>query len=487
MTRKRCTVQELPLNSAVLLLAATILIGQPARCQQQSPSAQATASVINVVATDKHTRAPVDGLTQGDFEVFDDRVLVNVSSFVHSPSANLRPLSLWLVLQCPEEHPYFDFVSAGSGFLRGKVEALTAALQQLPVQETVGVAHWCDDGKSWIDLLPTTDRIAPTQSLNAVLNSPAVPIGTSLGEDALHDMVLRVRDASRLAGPGALPIVIFFYGDHSGMHHDEVNDLLDRPLGPLPMVYGINNGVIRVQKTPITDQYTQMYVVHFLGDQTGGQVLSNVHGDYAKELQQIVGELHGRYEIGFVPRNANGKRHELKVRFSEEARNKYKSVELRVAPQFLAAGQDLQSRDMQAALIQAIQSPVAYTEIAFDASGRLATSDAPAQFRVYINPDSLSWATLENGDRKTVLFLAVAGVSTQGSVIGQQIKQFEVQKTKEDQATAARKGVIVSFSFAVPRDADRVRFVLRDPSSGHLGSFELPSKRIVPSESIRPQ
>ena len=486
MTHARCRGREFTIHLAVLLLAFITISGRPARDQQQNPSTRAPATIINVIATDKHTGASADGLAQEDFEVFDDRALVKVSYLAHASSAELRPLSVWLVLQCPEEHPYYDFVSAGSGFLRGKVEALSAVLQQLTVEDTVGVAHWCDDGKSGIDLLPTTDRTAPIQSLNAVLNSPAVPIGTSLGEDALHDMVLRVRDTSRLSAPAGLPVVIFFYGDHSGMHHDEVNDLLDRPLGPLPIVYGINNGVVRVQKTPLTDSYTQMYVVHFLGDETGGQVLSNVHGDYAKELEHILSQLHGRYEIGFVPTNPNGKRHELKVRLTEEARKKYKSVELRVAPTFIAAVQDLQSDEIQAALFHAIQSPAAHTEIAFDASGKSGASDAPAQFRVYINPDTLSWVALENGDRKTVVYLAVAGVSTQGSVVAPQAKQFEVQKTKAEQATAAQKGVILSFNYVVPGEAERVRFVVSDGSSGHLGSFELPTKRITPSASIRP-
>ena len=190
----------------------------------------------------------------------------------------------------------------------------------------------------------------------------------------------------------------FFYGDHSGMHHDEANDMLDQPLGPLPIVYGINNGAVSVQRLPLTNQYTQMFVVHFLSERTGGQVLSNWHGDYAGELERIVRELHGRYELGFIPQDADGKHHELKVRLTEKARKKSGSVDLRFAPEYVASPQGAQSPESQigAALLQTIQTSAPYTEIPFDATGRYKAPNSSAQFRVYVDPNSLSWSALEN-------------------------------------------------------------------------------------------
>jgi hypothetical protein len=37
---------------------------------------------------------------------------------------------------------------------------------------------------------------------------------------------------------------IFLYGDHSGMYHRQVAELLNPSLGPMPIVYGINNGAV---------------------------------------------------------------------------------------------------------------------------------------------------------------------------------------------------------------------------------------------------
>jgi hypothetical protein len=66
------------------------------------------------------------------------------------------------------------------------------------------------------------------------------------------------------------------------------------------------------------------------------------------------------------------------------------------------------------------------------------------------------------------------------------VKRFELQKTKAEQTNAA-KGLVLNLSYAVPADADRVRFVLRDSATGRLGSFELPVKRIAAAQPIRSQ
>jgi hypothetical protein len=282
--------------------------------------------------------------------------------------------------------------------------------------------------------------------------------------------------------------MIFLYGDRSGMHHDQAEDMLDQPLGPLPIVYGINNGAVSIQRLPVTDKYTQMFVAHFLADRTGGRVLSSVRGNYAGDLEQILAELHGRYEIGFVPPAAIGKRYALKVKLSEEGRKKTKSVELSFAPELVAAAPDPEAPEieMAATLVEAIRSGSAYTEIAFDASGSYQGGGLVAQFRVYIDPDSLSWKTMEDCGRKATVSVIVGGESADSKVIDYQAKEFEAMQTKAEQAGATRKAVILSIDYEVPAEAVRIRVVTRDAASGRLGSFELPAKRIHGVAGSRP-
>jgi hypothetical protein len=459
-----------------------------ARSARGDLTAGAAPVILEVMATDKRAHAPAEGLTQDDFEIIEDRGVAHISSFAHGSEGSLRPLSLWFVLQCPEEHSYFNWVSNGSGFMKGKTATLTPVLKKLNERDTVGVAHWCDNGEFGIDLLPSTDRVAPQNVLDAVLNATRTDIGGTPGENALHDLVIRVRDTARRLTPKAQPVMIFLYGDRSGMHHDQVEDMLDQPLGPLPIVYAINNGAVSIQRLPVTDKYTQMFVAHFLADRTGGRVLSSVRGNYAGDLEQILAELYGRYEIGFVPSATIGKHYELKVKLSEEARKKIKSVEFSFPPKLVAAAPDQEAAEieMAATLVQAIKSGSAYTEIAFDASGSYQNRGLTAQFRVYIDPHSLSWKAMEDGGRKATVSVIVGGESTDNKVIDYQAKEFEALQTKVEQAGAARKAVILSIDYEVPAEAVRIRVVTRDAASGRLGSFELPVNRIHGVAKSRP-
>ena len=402
------------------LLAVLTATGSPSelsvRAREQDSTQKLSSMTIEVIATDKRTKLPAEGFTPEDFEVSNDRRKLEIHSVGRASESSLRPLSFWFAVQCPEEHSYYNWVSNGSGFMRTKTEPFKPILQTLHAADTVGVAHWCDDGKFGVDLLPTGDRSAPVKALDTVLNAPSVSIGTIAGGDALHDMVLRVREISQRATPGAVPVLIFFYGDHSGMFHNEAEDMLDRPVGQLPIVYGINNGAVSVQRLPLTDQYTQMFVVHFLSEKTGGQVLSSARGDYAAEFEHIVHELYGRYELGIVPQDESGKHRELLVKLSETGRKKSQPIELRFPTAYVSDSQAPQSHEMltAAALLQAINASTSYSEIPFDTSGKFTTADSAAQFRVFIDPSSLSWSDSERGDRKALLAIAIAGITPEG-------------------------------------------------------------------------
>jgi hypothetical protein len=411
--------------------------------------------------------------------VLEGHDAAHINSFAAGSDARARPVALWFVVQCPLERAYTNWISYGSGFMKGKTASFAPVLNKLGERDTVAVAHWCDNGEFGLDLLPSLDRGAPQRSLDAVLDSPRARVSTTPGEVALHDVVMKIRDTARQATPNAQPVIIFLYGDHSGMHHDQVQELLDDTVGPLPIVYGINNGAVSIRNLPVTNEWTQMYVVHFLADRTGGRVLSSMRGNYAGDLEQILDEVRGRYEIGFVPEAAAGRRYDVKVKLSDAGRKKLKAVNLSYAPELMASADGPQSEqsEMTVSLVLAMRSGATYNAVAFDASGKNNGGEAAAQFRLYIDPQSLTWKAAENGDAKTTVSVVIGGVTAEGMVTDHQVKEFEARQTKAEQG-GARKAVILGINYAVAPDAARVRIVVRDGISGHLGSFELPVKQI---------
>jgi hypothetical protein len=170
--------------------------------------AGAAPVILEVIPTDKRTHGPAEGLTQDDFEIVEGRSVAQITSLAHGSEGARRPLSLWLVVQCPEEHSYSSWVSNGSGFMKGKTTTLTPVQTNLNARDTVGVAHWCDNGEVGVDLLPSTDRVAPQNVLDAVLNTTRTNVARIPGVNALHNMVIRVRDTARRLTPKALPVII---------------------------------------------------------------------------------------------------------------------------------------------------------------------------------------------------------------------------------------------------------------------------------------
>ena len=62
--------------------------------------------------------------------------------------------------------------------------------------------------------------------------------------------------------------------------------------------------------------------------------------NYASALQEILRQLHFRYELGFKPEILNGKRHELRVELVGAARGKYNIVRLRYRGAYVPVGSD---------------------------------------------------------------------------------------------------------------------------------------------------
>lgn len=73
----------------------------------------------------------------------------------------------------------------------------------------------------------------------------------------------------------------------------------------------------------------QKEVAHYIATETGGEYLSVTPETYATGLEEILRQLHSRYELGFKPEALDGKRHQLRVKLADAVRSKHKGVRLR--------------------------------------------------------------------------------------------------------------------------------------------------------------
>jgi hypothetical protein len=119
--------------------------------------------LVDVIALKKGL--PDKGLKRDDFQIFDDGHPVSIKTFDSGAQFTTRPLALWFVVQCNMR----GYEAKGSGLFTGQISRFQPALTYVEKQDGVAVAHWCDDGRSELDLLPTKNVDEVTTVVEQVL------------------------------------------------------------------------------------------------------------------------------------------------------------------------------------------------------------------------------------------------------------------------------------------------------------------------------
>jgi len=304
-----------------------------ATAQAPTIRVQSSLVLVDVITQDRKSGLPVRDFKKGDFRLFDNRHEVRVATFDAGARYDTRSITLWLVVICNESGlPKFG---ASAEFL-GQEAFFRPALNHLEPHDSVGIAHWCDNGASQLDLLPTEDRDKAIQELSEALKPIPFEGGTSAsdeaGEQAFRKLIrLIIRDAYR-RNPKPLPVIVFLHGDHTGQPHGELNKLVDDFLETSGIVFGI-----RDYRSPNLHFIIgeQAKIMHYMAKHTGGQYFSTSSSEYERTLETILMQLHFRYQLGFIPLAIDGKRHELRVELTREAKAGHKGLRLRYRPEYI--------------------------------------------------------------------------------------------------------------------------------------------------------
>jgi len=307
---------------------------QQPRAGTQVPTIRVQSSLVlvDVITRDLKSGLPVRDFKRKDFRVFDNRHEVRMSVFDVGVLHDTRPITLWLVVICNENGlPEFG---ASAEFL-GRESLFQPALDHLQSHDRVGIAHWCDNGQTQLDLLPTEDRDSAVRILAETLQPIPFEGGTSArdeaGEQAFRKLIrLIIRDAYG-RNPKPLPVIVFLHGDHTGQPHGELNQLVDNFLETSGIVFGVRDS--RAPNVHLIGE--QSKIMHYMAKHTGGEYFSVPPSGYTAALDAILTQLHFRYELGFIPSAIDGKRHELKVELTNEAKKKHKGVRLKYRPEYI--------------------------------------------------------------------------------------------------------------------------------------------------------
>ena len=320
------------LGSLILcLLVPLALAATPASAQEPEVVLHTSSSLVLVDVVAMKNGLPEKNLKREDFQLFDNNTPVPIKTFDTGTQSTIRPLALWLVVQC--RMPGWE--GQGSGYFAGQMNRFVPALKTLEKEDTVGVAHWCDNGDSQLDLQPTSDVGDLAPAVEHVLAAEPNPGNHDRsGELALQRTLQLIVDATRFSKPEPLPVVIFLYGDWSGMPRSEADHFIGELLETSAVAFGL-----RDQRSPhiwwVPGEQRQ--VAHYVATQTGGEYLDVTPETYSNGLEQILQQLHFRYELGFQPPVLDGKRHKLTVKLADTAKSQYKGVRLRYRAAYVPA------------------------------------------------------------------------------------------------------------------------------------------------------
>ena len=202
----------------------------------------------------------------------------------------------------------------------GTVQSITEGRMSLRMDD---VAHWCDNGEVAVDPRPSRAQDAAIAAVNGVLKPVFDKLSNSRpGELALQAMIRQTHQLSQQAAPHFIPVLLFLHGDRTGAPPGEIDKLLVETLENSSMLYVLNDGAVQGWGGSLLGMELS-HVLRYLAEQTGGAaMIANWQNpeSYSEALAAILDRLHGRYQIGFVPRTLDGKAHKIKVQLTAEAR-----------------------------------------------------------------------------------------------------------------------------------------------------------------------
>lgn len=304
----------------------------PASAQAPAIRVQSSLVLVDVISEDLRSGLPVRDFKKEDFRLFDNQREVPIATFDSGARFDTRPITLWFVVICNEDE---GGKAGASGEFSGKESLFRPPLDHLQSHDTVGVAHWCDNGETQLDLLPTEDRDIAIRVLAQTLKP--IPFWTGgdsdhVGEVSFRKMIrLIIRDAYG-RNPRPLPVIVFLHGDYTGQPPAELDKLVDDFLETSGIAFGI-----RDYRAPVLhlDFFEQAQIMHYMAKQTGGQYFSAPPSGYGAALEAVLRQVHFRYELGFIPPAIDGKRHKLEVGLAKKAKLEHKQVRLRFRPEYI--------------------------------------------------------------------------------------------------------------------------------------------------------
>jgi hypothetical protein len=412
--------------------------------------------LVDVVVQDKRNGDAIAGLGAEDFVVRDSGKPITVLAANRGLDEHLPPIQLWFVAMCnvsAKESTLSAKKENGSTLSGGKTDLLRPALSALRSDETVGVARWCGN-RAEIILPPTADREEPLAAIKRIATAKPASDLDLFGERGRQKAVQLINEQVDSVLPQPLPAVVFLTPSAES----------SQPLS-FSLAFWATTDAVNASASG--------NAVDFAGQRD----------QFSKRLAAVVDVLHKRYQLAFQPSAHDASQHRLQVELTRDARKSFPNafVIYRDAYAMISPPSAASSRKYRAALDNldtnvrtALTESAEIDQVHFQSSRTPAAAANPTEFVIQLDPSSVTWTILPNGDRRVVVMEAVAALSAKNRPIGLVVKKLEILQEKERLQAIAKSPVTLTITATLPKETARVRLLVRDMASGRIGARDSP-------------
>jgi len=245
-------------------------------------------------------------------------------------------------------------------------------------------------------------------------------------------------------------------------------------LGPDSLNVGVGGNPFRV---PSTDESGAMQI---LADRTGGRAYFNTN-DIMGSIRQAIDDSRVTYELGFVPEGIKWDGSFRKIRVTVNRPD----AQVRARKGYFAIAEPKEAPLTHLQLIaQTAMSPMEATAIEMTVKATPGEAEQGNTLKMELAFDMGQFGfRQENGYWIGAVDTAFVEVDESGKIVASTVQPFPLHLDNETYQRLLKQGLTYSNEMLMVPGATQVRVILRDSSTGKIGSVDIPLAQYFPAKS----
>lgn len=318
-----------------------------------------------------------------------------------------------------------------------------------------------------IDALSCLEKIAAA-NMNFAGRKNVIWIGQGFPALNLPQMSLSVRGGPNLETQRRVMTAVTTTANEMWDARLAVYTIDPRGLQVVTPMVGTGGG--EVGPANLNQEPTGMRLFESIAPQTGGRIFFN-RNDLDVAVSDSVSDGSDYYTLSYYPKNNdwNGKFRNIHVTLSSP------NLIARTRSGYFAVAEAPATDDkIDADLADAVKNPLPYRGLGMSVTYKiLPGTPRMARYTIAADRHDLGWQSAPEGERRCSVMVVAMSVSRKDRIVKNDIKALEGSVKSGKFEKQMDKPMLFTFTGELPPDAMRLRVVVRDDRTGHIGTADL--------------